>query len=435
MAKTVVALYDEFEQAQKAVKELTDKGVKRDNISLISNNASGEYDRYVGNIDSDRDQQEVHRESHSQPGKGTGIGAGTGAGLGALTGLLLGLGVFTIPGVGPALAAGPIVSTLVGAGVGAVAGGLVGALVGLGLPKEEAEIYTEGVRRGGTLLVVQTTDDKADQANNILDNHNPVDIETRAAEWRERGWTGYDKNAEPYTAEQVEQERTHRRTHAPQPTHKREKKGQETIPVTGEEVKVGKREIETGGVRARSYVTEEPVEENVNLRHENVNVERRPVDRKVHPDDQNAFQEKTIEAVEHAEEPVVSKEARVFEEVVISRDVDEHTEMVRDTARKTDVDVKEVGSGHTGDGKFETFRNDFRSHYSNHMGNTSYSYDEYEPVYRYGYNLGHHNNYRDRDWSSVEPEARNAWEERNPGTWDQSRDAVRYGWEKAQGKR
>jgi len=111
------------------------------------------------------------------------------------------------------------------------------------------------------------------------------------------------------------------------------------IPVAEEELRVGKREVEKGGVRVTSRVKETPVEEEVRLREEHVNVERRPVDRPVSSADY-AFQEGAIEVTEKAEEAVVAKDTRVVEEVVVSKDVAERTEKVRDTLHSTDVDVQ-----------------------------------------------------------------------------------------------
>ena len=113
------------------------------------------------------------------------------------------------------------------------------------------------------------------------------------------------------------------------------------IPVVEEELRVGKREVEKGGVRITNRVTETPVEEEVRLREEHINVERRPVDRPV-TDVDNAFQAGTIEVTETAEEAVVAKNARVVEEVVVNKDVQERTETVRDTLHRTDVDVQQV---------------------------------------------------------------------------------------------
>ncbi|QQO46348.1 YsnF/AvaK domain-containing protein [Paracoccus sp. MC1862] len=110
------------------------------------------------------------------------------------------------------------------------------------------------------------------------------------------------------------------------------------IDVVEEQVTVGKRQTEGGRVRVRSYVVETPVEQDVELRSERVHVERRPVDR---PADSADFQERSIEASEYAESAVVQKEARVVEEIGLSKDVESHTETVRDTVRKTEVEIED----------------------------------------------------------------------------------------------
>jgi len=119
--------------------------------------------------------------------------------------------------------------------------------------------------------------------------------------------------------------------------------GEAVLPVIEEEIDVGKRQVETGGGRVHTKVQERPVEEQVNLREEHVNVERRPVDRPL-SDANAAFQEQSFEVTEMAEEPVVRKQARVLEEVVIRKDMQEHTETVRDTVRRQDVHVHEQGN-------------------------------------------------------------------------------------------
>ena len=113
------------------------------------------------------------------------------------------------------------------------------------------------------------------------------------------------------------------------------------LPVIEEQLQIGKRTVESGAARVRTTVTERPVEETVTLREENVTVERRPVDRAVGnaPD---AFREGTIEVTEMAEVPVVGKQARVVEEVVVGKNVTEHEETVRDTVKRTDVEVEQI---------------------------------------------------------------------------------------------
>lgn len=120
--------------------------------------------------------------------------------------------------------------------------------------------------------------------------------------------------------------------------------GQTVLPVVEEELLVGKRMVDRGGIRVVKRVSETPVSEMVHLREERAVVERRPVDRAVAPGDLDTFQEGTIEVREQGEEAVVGKTARVVEEVVVGKQVTERDETVSDTVRRTDVDVETIGT-------------------------------------------------------------------------------------------
>lgn len=202
--ETVAGLFDSTAHAVAALEDFVVNGFERNDMTLIANNVSGEYDRYFDDeghvIAGDKDNTTV--------GEAATAGGGIGAALGGAGGVLMGLGLLVIPGIGPALAAGPIIAGLVGAGAGAVLGGVAGALVGSGLPKERAEEYAEGVRRGGTLLLVHTEKgEPADLAYRLMNSHDPVDIDARARDWRETGWSGFDPDARPYTRDEVMRER------------------------------------------------------------------------------------------------------------------------------------------------------------------------------------------------------------------------------------
>lgn len=417
MAQTVVGLYDHISQARDTVEDLVDAGFKRDQISFTANASAAEYGKYFdeeGRHRTDIDYGADYDDHEMTSGEGAAAGAGIGATIGGLGGLLMGLGLLAVPGVGPALAAGPIVSTLVGAGIGAAAGGLLGALVNHGVPEEEAGYYAEGVRRGGSLVMLTVDDDRVNDVERIMNMHNPVDIDERASAWREEGFEQYDAEAEPYTSEQVAANRE-----------------QYAIPVVEEDIKVGKREVQEGGKRIRSYVRETPVEESVTLRDEEVHVERRPVNRAV-TDADDAFQEKSVEMTESREEAVVSKEARVVEEVVVDKEAREHTETVRDSVRRTEVEVEDVdtpqravqASGYDNDMDY------YRQHYTSTFADSGRAYEYYEPAYRFGSRLAYEDSSRGLAWTDMEADARRRWEERNPGTWSDYSDAVRYSYDR-----
>jgi uncharacterized protein (TIGR02271 family) len=276
------------------------------------------------------------------------------------------------------VAAGPLIAVLTGASVGAVAGGLIGALTDIGVPEEEASYYAEGVRRGGTLVTVRAEDHLGDRAVEIMERHNAVDIDQRAASWQESGWSSYNPQAKPYAAEEIARERDQYRMQsierkvspaappAPQaqaPRAASPKVGEDkesTIPVMEEQLQVGKRAVQRD-VHIYTPVTEKPVEESVRLREEQVHVERRSVDCPASGTDLNAFTEGTIEVTATREELVVSKQARVVEEVAVRKDAQERTETVRDTVHRTNVEIEQQGAQGPGVTDFATYETDFRT--------------------------------------------------------------------------
>jgi uncharacterized protein (TIGR02271 family) len=190
------------------------------------------------------------------------------------------------------------------------------------VPDEDRHTYEEGARRGGAVLTASVDDTGADQACRILDEANCVDIDQRSSEWRESGW-----DYQPGSSASGLSGNTQRGEVA-----------EEHIPISEEELRIGKREVERGGVRVRSYVVEEPVHEQVSLRDEHVSVELRAVDEPVAATG-DAFQERTIEMTETAEEAVVAKEARVREELVVRKDVEQKVEDVNENLRHTEVEI------------------------------------------------------------------------------------------------
>jgi uncharacterized protein (TIGR02271 family) len=218
--------------------------------------------------------------------------------------------------------------------------GFWASLKELFLPEEDRYIYAEGIRRGGTLVTVRADEARLDRAMEVLEAAGAVDLDTREAEWRREGWTGPGAAAGATAATAATVAAGTTTTTGTATTSAAQTGGAEAIPIVEERLRVGKRDVGRGRVRVRSYVVETPVEEQVALRQERVGVERRPVDRPV-TDADRQFQERTIEATETAEEAVVSKEARVTEEVVVRKEAEERTETVRDTVRRTEVEVED----------------------------------------------------------------------------------------------
>ncbi|HEY0047710.1 MAG TPA: YsnF/AvaK domain-containing protein [Pyrinomonadaceae bacterium] len=224
--------------------------------------------------------------------------------------------------------------TTSGTGVGDSIGNFFSSL--FGDDQTTAQNYTTLAQEADAILTVQVdTEDRARAAAEILDRHGAIDLDERSAQYQQNyaQTSGTTQNtATQNTATQNTATTT---------------EGEMSIPVIEEELQVGKRAVERGGARIRSRIVEKPVEETLRLREEHIVVNRHPVNRAVTDADLQHVQEGDIELTERAEEAVVSKQARVVEEVSVGKQVSEREETVRDTVRRTDVEVEETGGSVT----------------------------------------------------------------------------------------
>ncbi len=183
--RTLTRLFDNHDDAVATVHALEAAGFGHDHVSVVANNADTRYQTTTG--------------AHADDVGATGTGATAGTIFGGGLGLLAGIGSLAIPGVGPVVAAGWLVATLTGAGVGAVvgggAGGLVGSLTHAGVSEDDAHVYAEGVRRGGSLVTVQVDEARATEAEGILNSRTYVDPAARRAEYTQSGWERFDESA------------------------------------------------------------------------------------------------------------------------------------------------------------------------------------------------------------------------------------------------
>ena len=233
--------------------------------------------------------------------------------------------------------------------------GLWGSLKELFMPEEDRYAYSEGLNRGGTMLSVTTDAAHVDQVFDIVEEHGSIDLDEREATWRKEGWSGYQAGAvggatattgalRNPTATEVAGETTATRAASATEAvaaHGTAQTGTDYIPVVEERLNVGKRMVDSGRVRVRSYAVEKAVSEDVTLHDETVQVDRRVVDRAVTPGDEALFAEKVIEATEMREQAVVSKDARVVGEVGIRKDATQRTETISDKVRHTEVEVED----------------------------------------------------------------------------------------------
>jgi uncharacterized protein (TIGR02271 family) len=309
---------------------------------------------------------------------------------------------------------------------------------------EHAIRYSNAVTSGQHVLTLTTTSEpEVERAADVIERFGPIDIDERhdlAGNAATLGAGAYQgaTSASLQSGTQSgtpsgnlagsRSESADLRTDSQQREAAAIQTGKAAIPVVQEEVRVGKRLVERGGVRVFSRVVETPVNETVALREEHVSVERHPVDRPINPADAAMFKDKTIELRETAEEAVVQKSARVVEEVVVGKEVSQREQNVRDTVRRTEVDVQPLQGAARDDDTY--YRNDWQKNYAS-LGGT---YDDYAPAYRYGYDMRRDARYQGRNWDDVESSLRSDWDARygsaGASTWERMKAAVRSGWDR-----
>ncbi len=179
--QTITKVYESYGKARNAVGDLESAGIAMADISVLaSQEARQDYD------------DETDQETEAGPG------AGLGAVVGGTAGLLTGLGLLAIPGLGPVVAAGWLASTALGVVAGGATGGIVGSLIGAGVPEDNAHIYSEAVRRGGTLVSVHTQDHNIATVQSIMGKHSPLDPQEQGATYRSGGWDKFDPDGGAY---------------------------------------------------------------------------------------------------------------------------------------------------------------------------------------------------------------------------------------------
>jgi stress response protein YsnF len=321
--------------------------------------------------------------------------------------------------------------------------------------------YESAYSSGNTVVSVDTDEEHENDVSDVLNRFSPVDVRTDDTGTAEgirtpnTGNAGYQGSRSDYRNASEELGRPLTTTGSagvPQPAmaaaEARAQYGSaenQAIPVVEEQIQVGKRAVVRGGVRVFSRVTERPVEEQVRLREEHVRVDRQPVNRPANEADFRTGRDQVIEVQEFAEEAVVSKQARVVEEVRVNKEAAERTETVRDTVRRTDVEVENLDAqdggrnlrGRTQNvaGQNLDYDDDFRNNFRTTYGSQGLNYDDYAPAYRYGSDMANDPRYQGRNWSDVESDLRSDYGSRYPNsTWEKMKDSIRYGWDKVTGK-
>jgi len=380
MSRTAIGVFEPTE-AEQVLIELRTEGIPTEEISVISHD---------GNL---ADQTAGVR------------------GRKGLDQLVRGLHAANLPGIGSAMVAGPI-GEIIERSPQSESDALLIALLREGVPENMARAYVVDIQQGGAMVAVRVPDEDLPSALDVLRRHAPS---------AQRGTIGGARTSTEGRATPAQADISSRTEKAA---------GDVSMPVIEEELVVGKRAVERGGVRAHTEVTEKPAETTVPLREERVKVERHTVDKPV-TTGERLGSDQTIEVRAMGEEPVVEKRARVVEEVVISKEVEERPEQIRETVRREDVVIEPLAAERIAPG-IEEHEPAFKEHHlKSGVQPGEGTYEDYSPAYRYGYKLKHHAGEGDTEWSGVETRAKTEWETHNPNTWDRFKDAIKHAFGRA----
>jgi uncharacterized protein (TIGR02271 family) len=421
---TIYTSFPTVNLAERAIGALLDHGVNKDAISVIAN------ENHAEGVDLEAAESKGKTGVTTTTGADAARGAAKGAGVGVVVGVLGALACLTIPGFGLVMGGGALATAVAAAAGTAVGGAVVGSVAGYlddqGVPNHVSQRYQDTVNQGGAVVAVTLPSGKCDEiaGRDILAKYQGTDF---VQDGRMLDHPAVNTAAVVGTAAAVAATAPVASRPAQTATvsdrGRTNDSGAAAIPVIQEELQVGKRQVQSGGVRVETHVSETPVEQDVRLREEHVSVTRHPVDRAATDADFHPLAGGSIEVTETAEEAVVAKKARVVEEVLVTKDVSQRTEHISDTVRRTDVEVTQLT---------DTFRKDFASRY----GGKNFKYEQVEPAYQYGYDFATNPSYSGKDWTSVEPSAKTAWSSKyTDRRWEDYGDAIRYGYEQNKTKR
>jgi len=379
--KTVVGVFRDAGEARRTIEELMTLGVPQEDISVVTSPTDGNVMR-------------------------------------------LEMASLDVTDVGRLAACGPLAEVIRGSGRGA----LTGSLRQFGLPADLAAHYTNAVREGETLESIMVEDRDADRIVEVMNRHaarigegpsmgGAATTGAAAAAGAAAAGAPAKERASGLVAAVAEKietvksklggnEAEAKRGHFSGDVRDEER----AIPIIREQLRVGKREVERGHVHVSVNVVEKPVSEHINLREEHVDIERRTVDRVARPEE--TALKGDIDMTEYAEVPVVTKEARVVEEIIVHKRVTSRDEVISDKLRNTDVDVTRDGVDRTA----------FKSYLESRgiAGNFEEHYEAHE--------LGRTLRGTSARWEDIEARARERWESKRPGTWDRFKESISRGW-------
>jgi uncharacterized protein (TIGR02271 family) len=423
----VVGVFNSREPAEQAVDALQRAGFRQDQIGFAMRGGTAAPSGAVDTVE----------------GSNAGAGAATGAILGGLLGAAAAL---LIPGIGPVLAVGTLGgSVLTGMVAGGALGALAGALVGMGVPEDEARFY-QGEFESGRAVVTVKAEARAPEAEEILRSFGAYDVNSRQPIDSAKGGThehlhahagGTEMHSHPHShpAGQHEQhDHDHagaRMESAPKQAASmpaagaRMEENADTVKLREEQLRVSKERVQTGEVEIGKRVVSEQKTMEVPVTREEVVIERRPVNR---PSDTPITNDsRTIEVPVTAERVHVEKETFVREEVGVQKRVEQDTVAVNETVRREEAVINRTGSTATAD--WATSMPTFRQHWQTNYGQQG-RWEDYEPMYRYGYDQHASGKYQGRSWAQVEPELRKDWSSKYPNqAWDRASNPIKHAWD------
>jgi uncharacterized protein (TIGR02271 family) len=424
----VVGVFHEPEQARRAIEALKDAGFSPGDIGILMQDRG--------------EARDLAEDTGTKAAEGAGIGALGGGILGGLAGWLVGIGALAIPGVGPFIAAGAFATALGGAAIGAGVGAIAGALVGMGIPEDEAKYYEEEVRGGRTLVTVKAGGRYA-EARDLLRNNGAYDIENRDVVGAA---TGGAYGAAETRATATRAAGSASPTPPPAPAGRTTREAGDTVQLREEELRASKQRVEAGEVIVRKDVVEEKRTVEVPVRREEVYVERRPVEGRPVAGGEIRESEQEIRVPVMEEDVRVEKVPVVKEEIRVGKREVEETRAVAATVRKEVADIDQTGAARVGgSGSFRSWAEvmpEYRTRWQSRYGGQGGRWEDYEPGYRYGYEMAYDTRYQGKRWDEVESGLRSdygAWATRSgykaePNAWDRFKEGVREAWDNARGR-
>ena len=433
---TVVGVFDNRADAERAVSELQRAGFRDDQIGYAT---KGDDVRTGGRA--------IEGTDTGEAGEGAAKGA---VGGGVIGGILGALATGLIPGVGPVIAGGLLAGIIGGAVAGAAAGGLFGALVGsMGVPEDEARYYDQEFQSGRTVVTVKA-DGRYQDAYDILQRAGAYDFETRgtrtgtattgmAAGRTATTGTATSGTTTPRTAAGMTE------TSRPMTGERGASERGRTVELREEELRARKEVEQAGEVTVRKDVVTEQESIDVPVTREEVFIDRHPVENR--PADRPIAEGETIEVPVREERVEVEKRPVVYEEVEVGKRRMQDTERVTDTVRREearierdgDVNVAETGAGARASGfrSWDEVSPSYQQEWERRYGNSGMRWHDVEPYRRYSYEMAHDPRYQGRSWTEVEPELKTGygdWSKRygyrnDESAWERFKDQMRSAWE------